>query len=80
MVYKSIFKYYIMLTSFTDSSGFKLFVFAIPLLRSSSPMSVVNNRGWDCREGDFQEPGQQGLGFPSTAGKGASWNCLEVHP
>lgn len=44
MVYKSIFKYYIMLTSSVDSSGFKLLIFAVLLLCFSSPVSVVNKR------------------------------------
>lgn len=68
MVYKSIFKYYIMLTSFTGSLEFKLFVFAVLLLSPSSPVSVVN-RIWTCRGGGL---GSRGWNSPALQGKGMS--------
>lgn len=68
MVYKSIFKYYIMLTSFTGSSEFKLFVFAVLLLSPSSPVSVVN-KIWTCTEGGL---GSRGWDCPALQGKGVS--------
>lgn len=68
VVYKSIFKYYIMLTSFTGCSEFKLFVFAVLLLSPSSPVSVVN-KIWTCREGGL---GSTGWHCPALQGKGMS--------
>lgn len=71
VVYKSIFKYYIMLTSFTGSSKFKLFVFAVLLQSPSSPVSVVN-KIWSCREGGL---GSRGWDSPALQGKGMSWDA-----
>ena len=75
MVYKSIFKYYIMLTSFTDSSGFKLFVFAILLLRSSSPVSVVTEIGTAEKESP-NGLGSRGWDSPALQGKGLARTVL----
>lgn len=68
VVYKSTFKYCIMLTSFTGSSEFKLFVFAVLLLSPSSPVSVVN-RIWTCRGGGL---GSRGWDSSALQGKGTS--------
>jgi len=71
-----MFKHYVMLASFTDSSRIANTNNLNSELSSSSPVSVVNNRGWDCREVDFQWPGQQGLVFPGTVGKGLAGTVL----
>lgn len=65
VVSKSIFKYYIMLTS----SKFKLFVFAVLLLSPSSPVSVVNQI-WICGGGVLGSrdcPALQGKGMSRDA-------------